>query len=208
MCLRREAGAKIWDSVPRRPSRTPRLINNEGIWQHKTSHCSLKQSECEDAALRGIFIYFQLMIYLQEYVSFHFHCLLGNLFANWATDDEELYKVSLKFVKKNTNICFKQRTLHRRPAVKVQRIIQGELVIISLHWMKVEPNVRSKTLIHWSLWGRFSSEVRVRLRVVIPNARNTNKFKQTESTSSVFTCFYMYWIHLKVLLNDCAVCVD
>lgn len=32
------------------------------------------------------------MIYLQEYIFFYFRRLLGNVFANWATDDEELYK--------------------------------------------------------------------------------------------------------------------
>lgn len=68
------------------------------------------------------------------YIFLDFHCLLGNLFANWATGDKELCKVSVKFVKLNTNMCFKLRTIPRHRGAEDQTATQGELVIIRLHW--------------------------------------------------------------------------
>lgn len=74
---------KIWDSVPRRPSRTPRLINNEGIGQKKN-----KPRRFETAGPRGRGVETNDPPTRADVPALSAPSL-GNLFANWATDDGE-----------------------------------------------------------------------------------------------------------------------
>lgn len=111
-CVRDEKpGLKNWDSGPRRIDDGAPANKRQGDWTAEKRADALWNSRgVRTTGGRGGLCSFFLwvMIHLQQDIDlfffFIFYSLLGNLFANWATDDGELCKVSLKFVEQRQQV--------------------------------------------------------------------------------------------------------